>query len=593
MPASYFRQVPEKFRNDHIKAISAVKDANMDLYLNLKSHLSDGRQVLTFARPGTQPGTLLKMVEELPWKFENDLPLTRILVFSSNDESLSLNMFVYGNKVHPAHGPDNTAGTVILEYAARVNNGDVPGVDPSPLYEPASMKEFLSKCSDNYINAVAKNDPRRFLLQRQLFQQVYGTEGTRVNIEQAKAQDGIGNYWVDVAVANSLPQVALEHLCRLLFHHHFDVARSRLDVVQDDDNQSVTMLRMLVTPVNEANQGTFETLSRELKRAKWLDPATMDLVFEKYPHLGIARAEVITAFCSMMHPIMAKENAIAFSKANIYDTITSQRFISFSTTIADLFLDRFRPTGPLSDEDYAAAKADIRKSIETDVEDTIAADLLYKMIDIIDHTLKTNAFMVDRYALGLRLDPAIMENADREMPYGILFVHGRRFNGYHVRFRDIARGGLRLVTPRSQELYALESARQYDECYGLAYAQQLKNKDIPEGGSKAVCLINNVGVAESGKNFVMRKSVKAFTDCILDLIVKTDETDANIVDRFGKKEVLYLGPDEQVIPEDIKYVCRPKMGNMPLSLQLTFFFYSTAGSLSEPVIEGTTRPQHS
>lgn len=29
-----------------------------------------------------------------------------------------------------------------------------------------------------------------------------------------------------------------------------------------------------------------------------------------------------------------------------------------------------------------------------------------------------------------------------------------------------------------------ESARQFDEAYGLAFAQQLKNKDIPEGGSK-------------------------------------------------------------------------------------------------------------
>ena len=29
MPAPYFRQVPESFRLDHIKAISAIKDANM------------------------------------------------------------------------------------------------------------------------------------------------------------------------------------------------------------------------------------------------------------------------------------------------------------------------------------------------------------------------------------------------------------------------------------------------------------------------------------------------------------------------------------------------------------------------------------
>eukprot|EP00984_Skeletonema_dohrnii_P004225 scaffold1493_cov104-Skeletonema_dohrnii-CCMP3373.AAC.1 len=167
--------------------------------------------------------------------------------------------------------------------------------------------------------------------------------------------------------------------------------------------------------------------------------------------------------------------------------------------------------------------------------------------------------MNNRYALGLRLDPKIMSSEDevpRETPYGVIFVHGRRFDGYHTRFRDIARGGMRLVTPASPEQYALESAHQYEECYGLAFAQQLKNKDIPEGGSKAVVLIDNIGMSETGKDFVMRKSVKAFTDTILDLIVDTEETREEVVDFVGKKEVLYLGPDEQVTPEDINWVIK-------------------------------------
>lgn len=36
------------------------------------------------------------------------------------------------------------------------------------------------------------------------------------------------------------------------------------------------------------------------------------------------------------------------------------------------------------------------------------------------------------------------------------------------------------------------------------------------------------------------------TDSILDLIVNTEETQNNIVDFYGKPEVIYLGPDEQV-----------------------------------------------
>jgi glutamate dehydrogenase len=187
------------------------------------------------------------------------------------------------------------------------------------------------------------------------------------------------------------------------------------------------------------------------------------------------------------------------------------------------------------------------------------------MLDVVKATLKTNLYMPDRYALSFRLDPRCMEtttsttdsslSSQRELPYGLFFVHGQRFNGFHVRFRDISRGGMRLVTPSTAEQHALESSRLYDECYGLAYAQQLKNKDIPEGGSKAVNLIDTTGLASPAqRNTVVRKSVKAMTDAILDLIVDTDEMKRYRVDRWGKREVLYLGPDEQVTPYDIEWI---------------------------------------
>jgi glutamate dehydrogenase len=466
MPPAYFRQVPEQFRMDHIKAISAVKDANMDMYLNLKSRIHDGRQVFTFIRPGTKPGTLLSMVEELP-TMDEELPLTRLHVFSSLDEALSLNMFVYGNRefnVRPIHFEQ---GEIIQDFAKQVQDGQVHELEPSPLFEPEALHQYMQQCSDNYLNIGSKR-PIRFLRQRLNFQQVSGSEGTEVRVEPAGEEDPY-HFWIDVAVANSLPRVALEHTCRLLFWHKFDVSRARLDVIQDGDG-SVTMLRMLASPIGgDANDATFELLSQELKRSKWLDPATMDLVFDKYPWLGVRRGEVITAFCSLMHPVLSKENALVYSKANIFETVTKERYIDIAAKIADLFLDRFNPRRPLSDQDLTARFAELAKVIDTDVEDTIASGLLHKMMDVIKHTLKTNIYMQNRYALGLRLNPAIMgEPPHEEMPYGILFVHGRRFNGYHVRFRDIARGGLRLVTPATTEQYALESARQYDECYGLA-----------------------------------------------------------------------------------------------------------------------------
>ena len=69
-------------------------------------------------------------------------------------------------------------------------------------------------------------------------------------------------------------------------------------------------------------------------------------------------------------------------------------------------------------------------------------------------------------------------------------------------------------------------------------------------------MVDAIGVSNQSKDFIMRKAVKGFTDTILDLIVDTEETRKEIVDYLGKKEVLYLGPDEQVIPDDINWVVK-------------------------------------
>lgn len=522
------------------------------------------------------PVLSLTQVQELPEKYSTDTPLSRLHVFSTADETMSLNLFIYGR---PSQSQDRMGGELVREigapvlaHAANVQASGAKGaagagagnnkLGPNPLFEEDRLVEYMQKCTETYIR-IGCEDPDRFLNQVILVDSVTGTEGTSVTVTESKEP---GHFWVDMAVANSVPQVALESLCRLLYVHHFDVTRARLDIIPVGNNggnggggDSVTMLRTLVAPCDgyDASQEVFDLLAYELKRSKWLDESTQDLVFERYPDLGIRRAEIITGLCAVVHPVLAKINALAYSNTSIYDKISHPRFIPHATAIADLFLDRFNPRNPLPDLVFEERCAAILKTVESDCEDTMASTVLLKMVDTVKHTLKTNVYMPDRYALSFRLDPKCMEapgDEGRDLPFGILFVHGRRFNGFHVRFRDIARGGMRLVTPASAEQLALESARQYDECYGLAFAQQLKNKDIPEGGSKAVNLIDVEGLTEGVKFFVMRKSVKAMTDAILDLIVDTEYTREHMVDYWGRKEVLYLGPDEQVIPEDINWI---------------------------------------
>jgi len=598
MPESYFQQIPPYLRREHVKALAAIVDADMDLYLNLKSKTSDGRTVYTYIRPTTQPGTLLSMVEGLPKCNLNTPSLTRLHVFSAGDDTFSLNMFIMGESQprphgEPVAGKSDTAPRPyrdgILQFASDVRDGkhlsEYPDLNPSEdCFKESSLQSYLSKCRDNYLKIICKH-PERFLRQRLLFESVSGTEGCEARIEEAvheytgSTNSGRGKqYWLDVAMANSLPQIALEHTCRLLFVQGFDVGRARLDVIPDGDNGSVTLLRLLIHPVVDDTEygvnmnvknadntkSTFERLKYNLKRSKWLDDTTMKLVFEDEPWLGVKRGEIITAMCNLLHPIFTKtggsDGSNFYSKHNILQTVTDSRSIVHAAKVADLFLERFDPKKSMDDEALFRRRLDeIRNDISSNVQESYVKELLFKMTEIVKKTYKTNIYMKDRYALSLRLDPSIMgvgSQEDSTLPFGVLFIHGRRFNGYHTRFRDISRGGLRLVAPTSTEQLALESAHQYDECYELAFAQQLKNKDIPEGGSKAVCLIDINDLSHGTKDFVLRKSVKAMTDSILDLIVDTKETQEVIVDYFGKREVLYLGPDENVIPEDINWIIK-------------------------------------
>lgn len=563
MPRAYFRQVPYEFRINHIKAISAIKDAKMDLHMNLQSPLPDGSNALTFIRPGKRQGRIIDLVSELPHNdvnYSSYSPLSRVQVFGAKDDSMSLSMFIFG-KGHSHAENVEESGAEILKLAQSIQQGKYATSErhpkSSPIFDKENLLNYMSNCSESYLTL---SNPRRFLLQRDLFDQVSGSEGVAVYIEESEMDNTYGQYWLDIALANSIPQFALEHSSRLLYLHQFDVIRAHLDVVPDGDNGDVTLLRVLVKPFNDhqANEKTFTILKNDLKRSKWLDPLTMDLVVDRYPWLGVERGEIITAFCSLMHPVMAKQNSFIFSKANIIDTVTKERNIVHAASIADLFLSRFNPSNPLSDHLFEKKAEEVAAFINGNVEDTHAAEMLHKMINIATNTLKTNIFLENRYALGLRLNPKVMaiEGEERELPYGVFFVHGRRFNGFHVRFRDIARGGMRLVTPPSTEQFALESTRHYEECYGLAFAQQMKNKDIPEGGAKAVNLVAVNGMSEKRKNFVVRKSVKSFADALLDLILVNDETKEKVLDFFGKKEVLYLGPDEQVVPEDINWIVK-------------------------------------
>jgi glutamate dehydrogenase len=122
----------------------------------------------------------------------------------------------------------------------------------------------------------------------------------------------------------------------------------------------------------------------------------------------------------------------------------------------------------------------------------------------------------------------------------MFLVISSEFRGFHLRFKDVARGGIRIVKSRSQDAYNINARSLFDENYNLANTQNRKNKDIPEGGAKGVILLD----ADSQDK--VHVAFEKYIDSILDLLLPpaTPGIKDPIVDLYGKEEVLFCGPDE-------------------------------------------------
>lgn len=158
-----------------------------------------------------------------------------------------------------------------------------------------------------------------------------------------------------------------------------------------------------------------------------------------------------------------------------------------------------------------------------------------------DHVLKTNFYQSTKVALSFRLDPnflPVLEYPQRL--YGMFMIIGAEFRSFHLRFRDVARGGIRIIRSRNREAYSINVRSLFDENYLLAATQQRKNKDLPEGGSKGTILLD---IDQQDKAKI---SFEKYVDAILDLLVleKTSGMKEKIVDLYEKPEILFLGPDE-------------------------------------------------
>eukprot|EP00758_Cryptobia_borreli_P011593 Tbor_TRINITY_DN5677_c1_g1::TRINITY_DN5677_c1_g1_i1::g.9098::m.9098/K15371/GDH2; glutamate dehydrogenase len=227
-------------------------------------------------------------------------------------------------------------------------------------------------------------------------------------------------------------------------------------------------------------------------------------------------------------------------RASLNQEIMSERHLG--TVVAqnsDLFRKIF--------EDFKKGSTAESRKVLNDVvsakfdTDKYTRAIFHSIVRFNSAVVKHNFFKAKKAALCFRLDPkAFIPLLDfPRVPHAIFMFVGPQWRGFHIRFTDIARGGVRMIIsdPRN---YKNNKTTVFQENYNLAFTQLLKNKDIPEGGSKGTLLVSTrtTGTLDAHHKLSM---FRQYIDALQDVILPNQ---SGVVDNLKETEIIFLGPDE-------------------------------------------------
>ncbi|MBL9140225.1 MAG: NAD-glutamate dehydrogenase, partial [Phycisphaerae bacterium] len=452
MPRMYFEDTPPATVASHLRAIIAARASGQPLHLTIRSE--DERE-WTMIRQGNRTGVLAEVAGSLPM----DPPLRAAKIHSSRDGVLVLDTFEFGERV--PFDPRNPAQAeklrATLEFA-REKQLD---------WTEEEIHEYFACCAGDYLTTLT---PHRLNKHRQLVAKVSGTDGAYMETEP-EADPTLTR--ITIAFSNARTRTMLERCALVLGRAGIGIQRAYLDQVVDPPHGRVTLLGFVIQTQDgkaiDVASPEWKRTEHELRRIKWVDFDSLEMA-NRHAALTLDDAELVLALCTLSHQNLVHRDRLLFSIERI--TATAERTIETVMRMTQLFRDRFNPEGPLADMEFARRASAIRSEITQKDDPDGTAAILTSILEGIEAVYRTNYFVNGRYALAMRLDPQYLRDERRpELPYGTFYVFGRGYFGFHNRFKEIARGGLRVIRPSNPAQHSRERDRLFDEVYGLSWAQ--------------------------------------------------------------------------------------------------------------------------
>ncbi|EHJ46482.1 Glu/Leu/Phe/Val dehydrogenase [Solidesulfovibrio carbinoliphilus subsp. oakridgensis] len=417
---------------------------------------------------------------------------------------------------------------------------------------PGREKEFIAFLRGAPADYVEKFDPLRAARHFALARDLAGRDAVRVELHllPGQAESRVVVAMREAPETGLLLRVAQTVLAEGLlaiprgYSDRFSLPGGDLSVI----SLYVTREGGVLTP----DDPLWARLKRRLKRVKWTAAHGLDVLVAREGFAPEA-VELLSAACECVHQLLVRQNLHAFTSENIVRAVLAH--VRQVRACLAFFEARFDPALFAGRKEAAARALAEAGSLASGLEDEVARGVFGGVLAFFGQTLRTNYYLPDRFGLAFRLDPAVLTAVPAgvpapagERPFGLFFLHGPGGQGFHVRYREMARGGVRLVRTRSQEQFELESNRLFTEAKNLALSQQYKNKDIPEGGAKAVLLLG----PGADPTLALKSAVDGLLDCTLS--GPDGAMPAEVVDYLGREELLYLGPDEGITPDHIRWI---------------------------------------
>ncbi|MCA2217314.1 NAD-glutamate dehydrogenase [Jidongwangia harbinensis] len=212
--------------------------------------------------------------------------------------------------------------------------------------------------------------------------------------------------------------------------------------------------------------------------AAWRGEAEVDGFNELVLRAGLTWRQVVVLRAYAKYQ---RQTGAVFSQRYVESTFIA--YPEIARLLVQLFETRFSPRLQMGEQERARATADLVEQVNRLLDDVDSLDqdrILRSYLTLISATLRTSFFQRGsdqrpKSYIAFKLDPQAIPDLPQPRPKYEIFVYSPRFEGVHLRYGAVARGGLRWSDRR-------EDFR--TEILGLVKAQMVKNAVIVPVGAK-------------------------------------------------------------------------------------------------------------